>query len=501
MKRSYTLPLLIAIICLGLVVSLILFLADTTDKQATIQNIGQEHFAGPFKVQVVIDPEQPRVGKNQLKLIIRDKGDQAVSNASIQAVAEMPAMGSMPTMYAPAEISSTQPGLYQGQFELPMMGAWPLTLTIDAGVQGKAQLSFDMGTSRKGLSISAATPSTLVAQSDKQTNPQSSSASLQSKTFKVDAYRRQLIGVTTEEVTCINMTKTIHANAQISYDQTRLTDINLKFDGWIDKLSADYVGKQVKKGQALFTVYSPELISSQDEYLHSFKRSQSGQSSLKAAAARRLSLWGINRTQIRALEKRGRSLEYLPILSPITGTVIEKNIVPGSAFKASAKLLRIADLSTIWVEGQVFEADLPWIELGGTAQVILENKPDEPFTGKVTFIEPFLENETRAARIRVELVNPDGLLRPDQYVQLKLLVNLGERLVVPEQSVVFTGKNRVVFVDLGDGRLQAQKIKTGVRNDDYIEVVDGLNYGDVIVTSGNFLIASESKLKSGASIW
>ena len=500
MKRSYILLLLITIVGL---LGLYLFLPKPTDKQAPVQNIGQEHFAGPFKVQVVINPEQPRVGKNQLKIIIRDKDDNAISNASIKAVAEMPAMGSMPTMYAPAEIASGLAGLYQGQFELPMMGAWPLTLTIDAGAQGQAQLSFDMGTSRKGLSISSTTPSTFAAQSDRQTATAdlTSSTSLQPKTFKVDAYRRQLIGVTTEEVTCIDMTKTIHASAQISYDQTHLTDINLKFDGWIDKLNADYIGKQVKKGQALFTVYSPELISSQDEYLHSFKRSQSGQNSLKAAAARRLSLWGINNSQIRALENRGRALEYLPILSPISGTIIEKNIVAGSAFQASEKLMRIADLSTVWVEGQVYETDLPWIKPGMTAQVIVENKPDTPLTGRVTFIEPFLQNETRAARVRGELANPDVILRPDQYVHLQLQVNLGERLVVPEQAVVFSGENRVVFVDLGEGRLQAQKIKTGVRNDDYIEVVDGLSYGDVIVSSGNFLIASESKLKAGVNQW
>lgn len=502
MKRSYTLWSLVAIICLGLIASLILFLPQATEKQVTIQNIGQEYFAGPFKIQLVIDPEQPRVGKNQLNIIIRDKDNQAVNNASIQAVAEMPAMGSMPTMYAPAEISNVQPGLYQGQFELPMTGAWPLTLTIDAGIQGQARISFDMGTSRKGLSFSSATPSTFSAVQPSSQNALSSNAtSLQAKSFKVDAYRRQLIGVSTEEVTCINMTKTIHANAQISYDQTRLTDINLKFDGWIDKLNADYVGKQVKKNQVLFTVYSPELISSQDEYLHSFKRSQLGKNSLKAAAARRLSLWGINRSQIRALERRGHALEYLPILSPITGTIIEKNIISGSSFKASSKLLRIADLSTVWVEGQVYEADLPWIKLGMDAQILLENNPDTSYIGKVTFIEPFLENDTRTARVRVELSNPDGLLRPDQYVRLQLQVNLGERLVVPEQAVVFSGENRVVFVDLGEGRLQAQKIKTGVRNDDYIEVVEGLNYSDVIVTSGNFLIASESKLKAGVDQW
>ena len=501
MKRSQLFGLLIMMLCLGVIAWLSRPLTGTPEQQSSLQNISQDYFSGPFKIQLVINPEQPRVGKNQLKIILRDKDDQPVNHASIKAVAEMPAMGSMPTMYAPAEISTAPSGLYQGQFELPMMGAWPLTLTIDAGAQGQAQISFDMGTSRKGLTFSSATPSTFAAQSGNQGGSQSSSGSLQAKSFKVDSYRRQLIGVTTEEVICMDMTKSIHANAQITYDQTHLTDINLKFDGWIDQLNADYIGKHVKKGQVLFTVYSPELVSSQDEYLHSFNRSQTGRDSLKAAAARRLSLWGINRTQIRALERRGRALEYLPILSPISGTIIEKNIISGSAFKASAKLLRLADLSTVWVEGQVYEADLPWIELGMTAQVILENKPDTPYTGKVTFIEPFLENETRTARVRVELANPDGVLRPDQYVHLQLQVELGRRIVVPEQAVVFSGENRVVFVDLGEGRLQAQKIKIGVRNDDYIEVLDGLNYGDTIVTSGNFLIASESKLKAGDGVW
>lgn len=499
MKFAHILLILIAVVCIDIALRLTPFTPETADNQDVIQNIAAEHFAGPFKVQVAIDPEQPRVGKNQLKLIIRDKNNQAVSHARINAVAEMPAMGSMPTMYAPAEINYVQAGLYQGQFELPMMGAWPLSLSIDAGTQGQAQISFDMGTSRKGLSLSWATPSPFATQSANPENNLPKSSSLPAKTFKVDPYRRQLIGITTDKVTCINMTKTLLASAQITYDQTRLTDISLKFDGWIEKLNADFVGKKVRQGQPLFTVYSPELISSQDEYLHSYQRNS--QSSLKAAAKRRLSLWGINRSQIRALEKRGRSLEQQAILSPVSGTILEKNIVAGSAFKASSKLLRIADLSTVWVEGQVYAEDLPWIKLGMTAEVILANKPNAPLTGKVTFIEPFLENVTHTARVRVELANPDGLLFPEQYVKLQLQLNLGERLIVPEQAVMFTGENRIVFVDLGDGRLQAKKITTGVRNNDSIEVVDGLQHGDTIITSGNFLIASESQLKAGTDQW
>ncbi|NOQ64100.1 MAG: efflux RND transporter periplasmic adaptor subunit [Methyloprofundus sp.] len=502
MKRSYLLVLILSLCLIGLALKFTDLSLLSTDQanpseKVALQTISEDYYAGPFKVQITVNPEQPRVGKNSLKIIIRDKDNQPINHANLEAIAEMPAMGSMPTMYAPADITSEALGLYQGQFQLPMMGAWPITLKIDAGTQGQAELSFDMGTSRKGLSLSAATPSPYAPKS----TGASGTTTNQDKIFKVDSYRRQLIGVTTEAVTCIRMKKLIHASAKITYDQTSLTDISLKFDGWIENLNADFVGKKVKKGQTLFSVYSPELISSQDEYLQSYRRSLQGHNSLKEAAARRLSLWGINRSQIRALERRGRALESLPIRSPITGTIIEKNIVAGSAFKTSNTLLRIADLSKVWVEGQVYEADLAWIELGMPAQVIVENKPDAVLIGEVTFIEPFVENQTRAARIRVELDNTDGLLRPEQYVHLQLQVNLGERLVVPEEAVVFTGENRVVFMDLGEGRLKAQKIKTGVRNDKYIEVLEGLEHDDLIVSSGNFLIASESKLKLGVDQW
>lgn len=488
-KRSLIIGLIISIIALS---AYFVLQPDNTNPQATVQNISKEYYAGSFKIQIAVNPEQPRVGKNQLTILIKDKDNRPINDATIKVVAEMPAMGSMPTMYSPAEITNQQDGRYQGQFELPMMGAWPITLTINT----ETQLSFDMGTSRKGLSLSSATPSTFASPSQTLT-----SDSAQPKTFKVNAYRRQLIGVTTDEVICIDMVKTIHARAKVSIDQTRVTDINLKFDGWIEQINADYIGKHVTKGDTLFTVYSPDLISSQDEYLQSFKRSLSGQHSLKAAAAKRLSLWGINRAQIKALEQRGRSLEYLPILSPITGTIIEKNIVSGSAFKARTKLLQIVDLSNLWIEGQVDESDLSWVKLDMTANVILENQTDKPLLGKVTFIEPFLENETRTARIRVELTNPNGLLRPDQYVKLQFQAKLGERIVIPEQAVIFSGENRVVFVDLGEGQLQAKKIKTGIQNEGYIEVIEGLEHGEIIVTSGNFLIASESKLKLGTEQW
>jgi len=475
----------------------LIFFSNKGDNPVNSQKNAPGHLAGPFSVQVEIEPEKPRIGNNQITLIVRDKDNRPVTDAAIQAVAEMPAMGSMAAMPIPIEIESVKPGLYQGQFELPMDGAWPLTLTIDSGTKGQAGLTFDMGTGRKGVSLTSATP----GDSAPQLNAKTTSTSLQPTTFTVDAYRRQLIGVTTGKVMVRNIIKTIHSAAQITLDETSLTDISLKFDGWIGQLNADYVGKPVKKGQSLFTVYSPELVSTQDEYLNSVRRSRTGLGSLTAAAYRRLTLWGIDAAQILSLEQRGQAADYLPILSPVTGTVIEKHIVPGTAFKASTLLLRIADLSTVWAEGQIYESELPWVKVGMNVEVVLEDDPNRSLIGKISFIEPTLESETRTARVRVVVPNPDGVLRPDRYARLNLRIDLGKRLVVPEQAVIYAGESRVVFLDLGDGRLQAKKIRTGLRNDEFIEVLDGLTAGEVIVTSGNFLIASESKLKSGLEQW
>jgi Cu(I)/Ag(I) efflux system membrane fusion protein len=485
---------LFLLVSISLLAGLYLFFTPAQDTDSNIKNMSENYFAGPFKIQVVIDPEQPKVGNNQLKILILNKDDKPVSNAKIKAVAEMPAMGSMPTMYAPAEIINMQTGLYQGQFELPMLGAWPLTLTIDAGAQGQADISFDMGTSRKGLTLSSATPSIFASTQSTEKR----ATKLQAKTFTVDAYRRQLIGIRTHEVTCIRMVKTLQASAVVTYDKTQLTDINLKFEGWVEQLNADYIGKQISKGEPLFSVYSPTLISLQDEYLQSLQGHQAG---LKFATARRLSLLDISPAHIRAIRKRGRVLDTLSILSPTNGTIIEKYIVTGSAFKAGTKLLTLADLSSVWVEGDIYAKDLAHIKLGMNAQIFIDDKTDNPVSGVVSFIEPVLDNTTQTARVRVALPNPDGLLRPEQYVRLQLQLALGPRLVVPRDAVVFSGKNRIVFLDLGEGRLQARKITTGESNEDFIEVIDGLNHGDLIVSSGNFLIASESKMKLGTEQW
>jgi len=472
----------------------IVLVNQSTETTVKLQEIGPTHLLGNYQVQIKLNPEKPKIGNNQLTLAIRDNNDQPVKNVKLDIYAEMPAMGSMQAMREQVSIENIQTGLYQGDYSLPMNGSWPLYITLESAKQGKAEALFDMNTSRSGVKLEQATPSKL-----RQQTKELSVSAQKPATFKVDHYRRQLIGVTTTEVVCQPLIKTIYAGARITYDQSKMIDISLKYDAWIGKLNADYLGKQIHQGDTLFTVYSPELVSAQDEYLDTLKHSHSH--GLRKAAQKRLRRWGIHPAQIKTIQQRGRTIDYLPIMSPVNGTIIEKNIVAGSAAKVGARLLRLADLSTVWVDGEVYESDLPWLKVGMEAIITLPELPDNSYTATVTYIDSVLNPLSHSAAVRVQLNNTDGLLRPNMYANMDLQVDLGERMIVPEQAVIYSGDQRIVFIDKGEGRLLPRKIKTGLRNNDMIEVLVGLEHGETVVTSGNFLIAAESKLKAGLAQW
>ncbi|MGH6887037.1 MAG: efflux RND transporter periplasmic adaptor subunit, partial [Geminicoccales bacterium] len=302
----------------------------------------------------------------------------------------------------------------------------------------------------------------------------------------VDARRRQLIGVTTARVQRQRLRPAIRAAGQVTYDERRLTDVALKFDGWVGKLHANYVGAAVRQGEILLTVYSPELVSAQEEYLDTLRRRKTGSATLSAAARRRLARWNMGTTEIWALESRGAGSDYVSIRAPASGTVIEKNIVAGTAVKAGDTLMRIADLTTVWVEAQVYEYEVSLVRIGMAAEITLPSLPGRIFQGRVSYIYPALDGPTRTAQA---------------YTQVQLTADLGERLLVPDSAVIYAGATRVVFVDLGQGYLEPRKVSIGHRTEDAIEVLEGLSEGEVVVTSGNFLIAAESKLKAGIDQW
>jgi Cu(I)/Ag(I) efflux system membrane fusion protein len=219
------------------------------------------------------------------------------------------------------------------------------------------------------------------------------------------------------------------------------------------------------------------------------------------AARERLRLWDLTDQQIEEMGRRGTPLEYIPILSPASGYVVEKNVVEGAAVTPGAMLFRIAGLDRVWIEAEVYESDLALVQNGLPVSVSLPYLPDRSFEGHVAFVYPFLHDRSRTGRVRIELENRDLELKPDMYANVELQVDLGERLTIPEGAVIYAGTRHVVFVDEGEGRLRPVEIQVGVRSENDYEVTGGLEEGDVVVTSGNFLIAAESRLKTAMELW
>ena len=328
---------------------------------------------------------------------------------------------------------------------------------------------------------------------------------LDSGTIVVDEVRRQQIGVRTAAVELRNVSRQIRAVGQVKVDETRLSDVNLRMSGWVHRLHVEETGQRVRKGQVLFTLYSPELYAAEREYLTTLKRDREARSDtsseLTRASEQRLRLLGMSQGQIRELARRGEAWENVPVVAPSTGYVIEKDVVEGGRIEAGTRVYRIADLSRLWVDAEVYESDLAQVKKGQPVSVQLPYVPGQSFEGTVDYIYPTLDGVTRTGRVRVALDNPGLTLKPDMYADVELAVDLGERLVIPDSAVIYTGPRRLVFVDLGEGRLRPQEIEVGVRAGEYVEVTHGLEPGDIVVTSGNFLIAAESRIRSATGYW
>ncbi len=318
----------------------------------------------------------------------------------------------------------------------------------------------------------------------------------------VDQARRDAIGVRTAKVVRAPMSRSIRAVGRVAYDEKRLEDVTLKLGGFISKLHVSETGQPVRKGQVLFTLYSPELYAAQQEYLLAREGSQDGRGEyLVRAAEKKLELWGLSRAQLDALAKRGKPIEDVPFHSPATGFVIEKNVVDGAAVMTGQRLFRIAALDRVWVEADVYESDLALIEKGTRAVVTLSYLPGKSYDGKVAYVYPYIDPGSRTGKVRIELPNDKLELRPDMYATVAFQIELGPRLQIAISAVVYTGPRRLVFLDLGEGRLRPQEVTLGARNEDLVEVIRGLREGQTVVASGNFLIAAESRIRSNAKFW
>lgn len=326
-------------------------------------------------------------------------------------------------------------------------------------------------------------------------------------TLTIPLERLQEIGVRFEIAQKRPLTKTIRTVGRVAIDERKLANVNIKIAGWVDKLYVSAVGDRVRQGQVLFTLYSPQLVATQQEYLTAWRNVQElekspfpqiaqGAKALLEATRARFILWDIPEHHIQDLERTGKVLKTLPIHAPISGTVIERKVLAGMYVKPGDPLYTIADLSSIWVVADIYEYELPLIQIGQIADVTLSYDPTTHFKAQVDFIYPTLDPNTRTAKVRFKLANPEEKLKPDMYANVELKVPLGMRLAVPKDAVLETGERKILFIHHGGGRLEWRNVTTGLRAEDWVEVTSGLSEGEHVVTSATFLIDSESQLKA-----
>lgn len=318
---------------------------------------------------------------------------------------------------------------------------------------------------------------------------------------------RQVMGLELGTVEKRALSREVRTSARINADETRLHHVTVKIDGWVNDLFASVTGQEVKKGDPLFTIYSPDLLSAEREYLTALETREKmaasresemrqGAEELVAAARRRLQLWDISEEQIDRLEKTREAEKYLTLFAHTSGVIVERNILAGHKVMAGEVLMTIADLTMVWGDADIYQSDLPYIKVGMPLEVSLPYWPNRTFRGKVIFLTPTLDSETRTLRARLEIPNPELLLKPGMYGDASLYYAIGEKLAIPAAAVMFSGRHTYAFRDTGDGHLVPTMITVGARADGWYEIIDGLNEHDQIVVSANFLVDSESSLRA-----
>lgn len=327
----------------------------------------------------------------------------------------------------------------------------------------------------------------------------------------VPAVARQLIGVRSAPAAHRSLEQEIRTVGTVDYDERRLSQVTLKVSGWVKDVFVNSVGRPVRKGEPLFTLYSPDLLATQDEYLLAVKtqaqlaasplaEAKANAVALVASARDRLRLWDLTDAQITTLERRGTAEPVLTVYAPSSGIVLKREALPGKYVEPGITLYELADLSTVWIYADIYESEVAAVKLKQPVSVTFASYPADIFRGNVAYVYPSLNTEARTVRVRLELPNPGLKLKPGMYGNVILQTDAVNTLVVPKEAVLETGLRQLVFLDRGLGRYEPAPVKLGRRSQDDVEVLEGLKEGDRIVTSANFLLDAESKLASASSM-
>ena len=449
---------------------------------------GEGVSAGDFRVHVALDPDPPRAGENVLHLEVRDSQDKPVDGARVGLAYDMPAMGAMPEMKGNGESKALGDGKYDVSYGLAMLGDWYVTVVIEASGHAPAELKLKVSPPRNGYTVQSHGAGAV-----RESGP---------RMIEMTPERQQLIGVVFAKVDRRPLSLSLRAPGRVEVDETQVGDVVLKYDAFVEKLLVDRTGQSVKEGQPLLVLYSPDLLSSQQDYLVAARSLAAGGSEhLVRASEERLKLWGLSSAQIAALKADGKAQPRVTIRSPRSGVVLEKNVVEGTRVMAGSVLYRIGNLGRIWVIAELFESDAPYVQAGQPATMKLPWSGDASWKGVVQFVYPTVEEKTRSVRARIAFPNARFAFKPGMYVNVHVEVPLGNRLAVPDNALLASGEHRYAFVKRGEGQLQAMEVRVGALAGDYDEVLAGLNEGDEVATQATFLLSSEAQLRGALPRW
>jgi Cu(I)/Ag(I) efflux system membrane fusion protein len=467
-------------------------------RQTTVA-VSSARQVGAFRIAVQNRPARPVVGENRLTITLLDAASKPVTGATLGIEVVMEAMGTMPRMLSRGKVKEMGAGVYEAEYSLGMAGEWDVLLSVRTTGVGEATATWRLSTSTSELAFLAGTPP-----AGGDSGPAAAGAGTVAGgdipgfgPVLIDASRLQAIGVRTAVVAARPLKATIRAAGKVAYDETRRAEVSLKFAGWVRSVHVDYTGRVVRSGEPLISVYSPELFAAQQEFLGALK-GDGAAVDLAGAARQRLRLWDIAPETIDAIAASGKPLEAVPIVAPISGVVIEKNVVQGSSFQAGQVLYKLAPIHPVWVLASVYQYELSLVRPGMTATIETPFLPERTRTGRVSTVNPYLDPSTRTGEVRVTVPNARGELKPGMFVDVTLERELGSRLAIPASAVLYEGDSRIVFVDAGDGRLVPRRVALGPKAGDDYAVDSGLAPGEVIVVSGNFMVAAESRLRAPA---
>ncbi len=432
------------------------------------------------------NPISPEVGENTLDILLKDSKDQGIDKAELILNLYMPAMGAMPRMEEKSKIVAKGKGVYQASYELPMGGSWEIDLSIKEGSE-ESIFHYSLTTGLEGIT-------------DKNMKMSGDRKMTSTNMLEIGPRRLQLIGVTFEEAKRTAMERVIRTVGVVEQDRTHREDVTIRYSGYIAKLFSGRVGDMVEKGQALFSIYSPELVTAQSEFILASKPSGVSQG-LSMATEDRLKNLGMTAQQIETLKKTGKPQREILVRSPLKGTILEINASEGSAVSAGQSIVIVGDLSKSFIVARVFQQDVGDIKVGQQAEYFVPNSGGIINSGKVDLVFPQIEQGAGTANVRVQSLGADLNLKPGTYVDLRFSVQLGVTLNISSDALLYSGLHSYVFIDQGEGVLEPREVFPGRFVGDVVEITSGLKEGERVVKSGAFLLSSEAQLRSALPKW